>query len=808
MDPSIGTVVDRYTIEAPLGRGGQAIVYRARHNQLGTLHAIKVLQMPTASVRKRLIQEGQVQARLKHPNIVAVSDVIDVGGAPGLVMEYVEGPSMDVLLARHRLTVEQIDDLALGVLAGVAAAHRQGLVHRDLKPHNIMLQVTPGGFIPKVMDFGLAKVLSGDTAPGHRTRTGAVMGTPFYMSPEQIRETKNVDQRTDVFALGCVLYEMVTGVRAFEREDILATYSAIAAGDYVKVSARIPAVPERMERAIDGALRPDMSARLQSVDALIAVWTGKDAAAGAVAASLWSTDLLAVRAPTEDRDATDSVTSDSDTWSTDDQGLPSDGAHSAPTLDPSARGVDEVPAGRKPTPLVTVMAEPPAAKKAEMAPAIGMPGPEPPPRRRVGLWLAAGSAVAVAAVAASAGAVGVAWGSGLFETAPALPALSDADSKRLVEAAVAAKLPDVEQCETAARGRAPDVAGTVTIAWSIARGAVTSAVVADNTTGDAELSGCIRGVVASISVDPRISADTSYPFVLEPPVPARSGPGVIMLAETAEMAGGQEAIDACIGAASGRKHAGAITLTWTVTRGVASDVETKVDSTGDAALAGCLAAAVRGTPFPSGISGPMYREWTVEAKKSAPVAAPPPPRLSDADTIRLIREAVAGAAPKFNACADQAKARSAGVSGTVAVAWEFESGTAHDARAATNTTGDDELGRCAAGVAASLVVDPRITQDVQKTVITIERSFVAPPPPAIPGTVTVSCVPFCDAVTIAGTAGTRAGRSGAFTGSVPPGSAKVALHSSDGRDATASVTVVSEQEVKLCWDFDAGAPCN
>jgi len=177
-----GEVVDRYVIEQKIGQGGMAVVYRARHSQLGTLHAIKVLQVPALAIRDRLLLEGRAQATLRHPNIVNVTDVIDVHGAPGLVMELVEGPSLDDLLARVQLTIPQVDELARGILAGVAEAHRHGLIHRDLKPANVMLKPTGTGFVPKVTDFGLAKVLSADEGPG-RTQSNVAMGTPAYMAP-------------------------------------------------------------------------------------------------------------------------------------------------------------------------------------------------------------------------------------------------------------------------------------------------------------------------------------------------------------------------------------------------------------------------------------------------------------------------------------------------------------------------------------------------------------------------------------------------------------------------------------------------
>ncbi|MCB9677103.1 MAG: protein kinase [Alphaproteobacteria bacterium] len=279
MDLQTGTVVDRYTVQSVLGEGGMAVVYLCRHNQLGTMHALKVLTMSSRAIRERLVQEGRVQAQLRHRNIVAVTDIIMLNGAPGLVMEYIEGPSLDELIEQKPLSYEQADALAEGVLDGVAHAHAMGLVHRDLKPANIMLSLEGSMLVPKVTDFGLAKLLEGDTGRA-ATRTGSTMGTPHYMSPEQVSDSKNVDHRTDVFALGAILYELVTGRRAFGGENLLQIFSAVASSRFTPPRELKPDIPTRMEKAILGALEPDRDKRIQTVDELRAVWTGKVTHAG------------------------------------------------------------------------------------------------------------------------------------------------------------------------------------------------------------------------------------------------------------------------------------------------------------------------------------------------------------------------------------------------------------------------------------------------------------------------------------------------------------------------------------------------
>ncbi len=251
-----GQVVDRYTVEVELGEGGVATVYRVRHNTLGTTHALKVLHVSGNAIRERLVQEGRVQAALRHPNIVAVTDVIDVAGAPGLLMEFIEGPPLDRWLRENRPTLAQAEDVFRGILMGVSRAHRVGLIHRDLKPGNVLLEIGDDGVIvPKVSDFGLAKILSEDESGGRaQTRSGMTMGTPAYMAPEQVRDAKTVDQRADIFALGCILYELCTGVSPFDQGDVLAIFSALAAGTYTPPEQVNPDIPVRLRNAIVGCL--------------------------------------------------------------------------------------------------------------------------------------------------------------------------------------------------------------------------------------------------------------------------------------------------------------------------------------------------------------------------------------------------------------------------------------------------------------------------------------------------------------------------------------------------------------------------
>ncbi|MBT3219026.1 MAG: serine/threonine protein kinase, partial [Proteobacteria bacterium] len=248
-----------------------AVVYRVRHTQLNSLHALKVLTLPLEAVQDRLLLEGQVQSSLRHPNVLSVTDTVTVEGKLALVLEYIHGPSLAELLKAERLNLPQVDALARGILRGMAAAHDHGMIHRDLKPANVLLAVTDGELIPKVADFGLARILGDDTDPRH-TQTGMAMGTPSYMAPEQIRNTKGVDTRADVFSLGVLLYEMCTGCLPFRHNDRMELFKLICDGDYEDPSHLVPELPSRMVRAINLALEADPEQRLPDVESLYEVW--------------------------------------------------------------------------------------------------------------------------------------------------------------------------------------------------------------------------------------------------------------------------------------------------------------------------------------------------------------------------------------------------------------------------------------------------------------------------------------------------------------------------------------------------------
>lgn len=267
MELEPGQIIDRYRVRAHLGSGGMAKVYLATHTVLGSEHAIKVHTSTKRSIKIRFAREGRLQARLRHPNVVAVTDVIDLGEHAGLVMEFVDGPSLSGLLRRTRLPVGDALSLFRGLAAGLGHAHARGLIHRDLKPSNILIDVSEHDVLAKITDFGLAKSLVDEADV--RTRTGATLGTPAYMPPEQIRDASKVDHRADLYGLGCLLYTVVCGRPPYRGTDVIELLDRIEARDYPDPRRAANGVPEEIARLIDDLLQPEPADRPPDVAAVL-----------------------------------------------------------------------------------------------------------------------------------------------------------------------------------------------------------------------------------------------------------------------------------------------------------------------------------------------------------------------------------------------------------------------------------------------------------------------------------------------------------------------------------------------------------
>ena len=264
MELESGTqVAQRYEVQQLLGRGGMGAVYQVADREAGTLRALKVLSRVDPALRQRLLREGRLQGSLDHPGVVRVLEVVDVQGHPGLVLELVpDGRSLVERLREGRPSLSEVDALAEGLFAAVGAAHAHGLVHRDLKPANILLEEGA----PRISDFGLAKAL-GDHA-SVATATGALLGTPAYMAPEQVQDARTVDARADLFSLGAVLYELLTGNRAFPGSPTEAMWRA-AQGELG------PLGEGPREAAVRWALRVDPDDRPDEVESLAEAWRGE-----------------------------------------------------------------------------------------------------------------------------------------------------------------------------------------------------------------------------------------------------------------------------------------------------------------------------------------------------------------------------------------------------------------------------------------------------------------------------------------------------------------------------------------------------
>jgi eukaryotic-like serine/threonine-protein kinase len=266
-----GTKLGPYEIQASIGAGGMGEVYRAHDARLDRTVAIKVLPASFSADRDRLqrfAQEARAAAALNHPNILSIFDIGDQQGAPYVVSELLEGETLRDRLRSGPISSRKTIDYAVQVARGLSAAHEKGIVHRDLKPENLFL--TNDGRM-KILDFGLAKLTRPETESGSAdaptmhaaTEPGLVMGTVGYMSPEQVRG-KAADQRSDIFAFGAILYEMVSGKRVFHGETAADTMSAILKEEVPELSETARNVPPGLDRIVRHCLEKSPTQRFHS----------------------------------------------------------------------------------------------------------------------------------------------------------------------------------------------------------------------------------------------------------------------------------------------------------------------------------------------------------------------------------------------------------------------------------------------------------------------------------------------------------------------------------------------------------------
>jgi serine/threonine protein kinase len=272
--PSIGEVIaGKYRVDSILGRGGMGVVLAATHLELGQAVAIKVLTIQEQDgrrdeARERFLREGRATAALVSDNVVRIYDVGTLeSGAPFMVMEFLRGRDLALTLQQNgALPIAHAADYVRQAADAIACAHAIGIVHRDLKPSNLFLtQRSDGTPLIKVLDFGISKSMRGEVAQvaGNLTAPRSILGTPFYMSPEQIRDAKHVDFRTDIWSLGLILHELLAGSPAFEGATLPSVCAAIAADPPAALRVQRREIPVELEAIVLKCLEKNPARRFQ-----------------------------------------------------------------------------------------------------------------------------------------------------------------------------------------------------------------------------------------------------------------------------------------------------------------------------------------------------------------------------------------------------------------------------------------------------------------------------------------------------------------------------------------------------------------
>lgn len=262
-------IAEKYRINELLGRGGMGAVYRVTHVVTGRVAALKWLLPSCQELSARFVREAKASARIRHPNVVDVYDIERVHGEAYLVMELLDGQTLSWHIRRRKRTAEETVAIMLPVLRGVGAAHAAGVIHRDLKPDNIFLCDVPEGSppAPKVLDFGICKILWEEDEPVTLTRKGSGIGTPYYMPREQWCNASGVDARTDIHALGVTMYQALTGQLPFQSRTF-EDPRALAGQHPPPLRELEPSVPAALEAIVLRAMAPDAEDRHASAEAL------------------------------------------------------------------------------------------------------------------------------------------------------------------------------------------------------------------------------------------------------------------------------------------------------------------------------------------------------------------------------------------------------------------------------------------------------------------------------------------------------------------------------------------------------------
>jgi serine/threonine-protein kinase len=267
VDQLSGTLVaERYRLVRLLGEGGMGFVWSATHEITGGRVALKFLKaanVPRAEARKRFLREARASALVDHPNVVQIRDVVEHEEMPVLVMDLLHGETLAARIQRlGRLDLDDAARIGVQIVAAVGAAHAAGLIHRDLKPENVFLARVPGaGEVVRILDFGIAKLMDDGSDPSTVTQSGALMGTPAYMAPEQVFGEKEFDHRVDIWAFGVILYESLAGVRPIDGENYGQIALKLAKEPLHPIRDLRPELPDDVVALLDRLLARDPAER-------------------------------------------------------------------------------------------------------------------------------------------------------------------------------------------------------------------------------------------------------------------------------------------------------------------------------------------------------------------------------------------------------------------------------------------------------------------------------------------------------------------------------------------------------------------